>query len=214
MADRVLRSQQRNMESPATIEGNVGDTPQKHTAADVARLVETHGEANSNTRPPSDRPNALTPDEPSHGPAQQLTQEEVAHKYAALKAQLDRRRMEAEIAVMERQLALPDADFTTQLPTRGIIHDRSFSGDAMLSEPAPKRSHISDAIAEESCRPFNNPEKYTGKNQEVLQAFIRSCEHLFALRPITYREDQQRIMYAVNNMKGDPEKAWSRLETS
>ena len=189
MANHILRSQQRNMESPATIEGNIGDTPQKHTTADIAHLVETHGEANPNTRPPSDQPDALTPDEPSHGPAQQLTQEEVAHKYTALKVQLDRRRMEAEIAVMECQLALPDTDFMTQLPTQGIIHDHSFSGDAMLSEPTPKHSHISNTITEESCHPFNNPEKYTGKNQEVLQAFIRSCEHLFTLRPITYCED-------------------------
>ena len=117
--------------------------------------------------------------------------------------------MEAEIVVMECQLALPDADFTTQLPTRGIIHDHSFSGDAILSKPTLKHSHISDAIAEESCHPFNNPEKYTSKNQEVLQAFVRSCKHLFILQPITYCEDQQRIMYAVNNMKGDPEKVWS-----
>ena len=194
------------MESPATIEGNIGDTPQKHTTADVTRLVETHGEANSNTCPPSDWPDVLTLDEPLHGPAQQLTQEEVAHKYTTLKVQLDRRRMEAKIVVMECQLALPNADFMTQLPTRGIIHDYSFSGDTMLSKPAPKHSHISDVIAEESHHPFNNPEKYTGKNQEVLQAFIRSCEHLFTFQPITYCEDQQRIMYAVNNMKGDPEK--------
>ena len=117
--------------------------------------------------------------------------------------------MEAKIAAMECQLALPNANFTTQVPTRGIIHDCSFSGDAMLSKPTPKRSHISDAITKESCHPFNNPEKYTGKNQEVLQAFIRSCEDLFALWPITYCEDQQRIMYAVNNMKGNPKKVWS-----
>ncbi len=77
------------MESPATIEGNVRDTPQKHTAANVTRLVETHGEANSNICPPSDWPDALTLDEPLHRPAQQLTQEEVAHKYATLKVQLD-----------------------------------------------------------------------------------------------------------------------------
>ena len=89
MADHILHSQQHNMESLATIEGNVGDTPQKHTTADITLLVETHGEANSNTRPPSDQPNAPTLDEPLHGPAQQLTQEEVTHKYAALKVQLD-----------------------------------------------------------------------------------------------------------------------------
>ena len=73
MADHILHSQQRNMESPATIKGNVRDTLQKHTMADIARLVETHGEANSNTCLPSDQPNALTLDEPLHGPAQQLT---------------------------------------------------------------------------------------------------------------------------------------------
>ena len=117
MADHVLCSQQRDMESPATIEGNIGDTPQKHTTANIALLVETHGEANSNTCLPSDQPDAPTLDEPLHGPAQQLTQEEVAHKYTTLKVQLDRRRMEAEIAVMECQLALPNADFMTQLPT-------------------------------------------------------------------------------------------------
>ena len=97
--------------------------------------------------------------------------------------------MEAEIMVMECQLALPDADFMTQLPTRGIIHDCSFLGDAMLSKPTPKCFHISDTIAKESCHPFNNLEKYTGKNQEVLQVFIRSCKHLFTLQPITYCED-------------------------
>ena len=189
MADHILRSQQHNMESPATIEGNVGDTPQNHITANITHLVETHGEANSNTRPPSDWPDAPTPDEPSYRPAQQLTQEEVAHKYTALKVQLDQRRMEAEIVVMECQLALPDANFMTQLPTRGIIHDHFFLGDTMLSEPTLKHSHISNTIAEESCHPFNNSEKYTSKNQEVLQAFIRSCEHLFTLWPITYCED-------------------------
>ena len=61
------------MESPATIEGNIRDTPHKHTAANVTLLVETHGEANSNTYPLSDWPNTPTLDEPSHGPAQQLT---------------------------------------------------------------------------------------------------------------------------------------------
>ena len=59
----------------------------------------------------------------------------------------------------------------------------------MLSKPTPKHSHISYVIIKESCHPFNNPEKYTGKNQEVLQVFIRSCEHLFTLRLITYCED-------------------------
>ena len=97
--------------------------------------------------------------------------------------------MEAEIVVMECQLALPNANFMTQLPTQGIIHDYSFLGDAMLSKPTPKHSHISDVIIKESCHPFNNSEKYTSKNQEVLQVFIRSCEHLFTLQPITYCED-------------------------
>ena len=89
MADHILHSQQHDMESPATIKSNIRDTPQKHITADIAHFVETHGEANSNTHPPSDQPNTLTLDEPSHGPAQQLTQEEVTHKYTALKVQLD-----------------------------------------------------------------------------------------------------------------------------
>ena len=97
--------------------------------------------------------------------------------------------MEAEIVVMECQLALPDADFMTQLPTQGIIHDCSFLDDVMLSKPTPKHSHISDMIAKESYHPFNNSEKYTSKNQEVLQVFIRSCEHLFTFQLITYCED-------------------------
>ena len=73
MADHILRSQQRDMESPATIKGNVGDIPQKHTTAEITHLVETYGKANSNTCPPPDQPDTLTLDEPSHGPAQQLT---------------------------------------------------------------------------------------------------------------------------------------------
>ena len=61
------------MESPATIKGNIRDMPQKHTMADIAHLVETHGKANSNTCPPSDQPDMLMLDEPLHGAAQQLT---------------------------------------------------------------------------------------------------------------------------------------------
>ena len=97
--------------------------------------------------------------------------------------------MEAKIVVMECQLALPNTDFMTQLLTQGIIHDCSFLGDTMLSEPTSKHSHISNTITEESYHPFNNSEKYTGKNQEMLQVFIRSCECLFTLQPITYCED-------------------------
>ena len=59
----------------------------------------------------------------------------------------------------------------------------------MLSKPTLKHPHISNMIAEESHHSFNNSEKYTSKNQEVLQVFIRSCEHLFILWPITYYED-------------------------
>ena len=69
MANHILHSQQHDMESLATIGSNVGDMPQNHIMADVAYLVETHGEANSNTHPPSDQPNAPTVDEPSYGPA-------------------------------------------------------------------------------------------------------------------------------------------------
>ena len=116
--------------------------------------------------------------------------------------------MEAEIVVMECQLAFPNADFMTQLLTQGIVHDCSFLSDAILSKPTPKHSHISNIITKESCHSFNNFEKYTSKNQEVLQVFIRSCEHLFTLQPMTYHEDQQRIMYTVNNMKGDLKKVW------
>ena len=97
--------------------------------------------------------------------------------------------MEAEIMVMKCQLALPDANFMTQLLTQGIIHDHSFLGDAILSKPIPKHSHISNMIAKESHHPFHNSEKYTSKNQEVLQVFIRSCEHLFTFQSITYCED-------------------------
>ena len=117
MADHILHSQQRDMESLATIKSNVRDIPQNHTAANITHFVETHGEANFNTYLPSDQPDMPTLDELSHRPAQQLTQEEVTHKYTTLKVQLDQRRMEAEIVVMECQLALPDANFITQLLT-------------------------------------------------------------------------------------------------
>ena len=73
MADHILHSQQHNMESPATIESNIRDMPQKHITANITHLVETHGKANSNTCPPSDQPNMPTLDEPLHRPAQQLT---------------------------------------------------------------------------------------------------------------------------------------------
>ena len=73
MANHILCSQQHDMESLATIEGNIRDTPQKHITADITLLVETHGEANSNICPPSDWPDTPMLDEPLHGPAQQLT---------------------------------------------------------------------------------------------------------------------------------------------
>ena len=77
------------MESLATIESNIRDIPHNHTAADITHLVETHGKANSNTCLLSNQPDVPMLDEPLYGPAQQLTQEEVTHKYTALKVQLD-----------------------------------------------------------------------------------------------------------------------------
>ena len=59
----------------------------------------------------------------------------------------------------------------------------------MLSKLTPKHFHISNTIAKESYHPFNNSEKYTSKNQEVLQMFIRSCECFFTFQLITYCED-------------------------
>ena len=66
-----------------------------------------------------------------------------------------------------------------QLLTQGIIYDHSFSDDAILFKLTSKHSHIFNMISKKSYHPFNNPEKYTSKNQEVLQVFIRSCEYLF-----------------------------------
>ena len=69
MANHILHSQQHDIESLATIKGNVEDTPQNHITADIAHLVETYSEANSNTHPPSDWLNIPTLDEPLHGSA-------------------------------------------------------------------------------------------------------------------------------------------------
>ena len=94
------------------------------------------------------------------------------------------------------------------------MHDCSFLGDIMLPKPTLKHSHISNMITKEFCHPFNNPEKYTGKNQEILQVFIRSCEHLFTIKLITYYDNQQRNMYTVNNMKSEAKKMWFHMEAA
>ena len=59
----------------------------------------------------------------------------------------------------------------------------------MLPEPTLKCFHISNMIAEEFCCSFNNSKKYTSKNQEALQMFIRGCEYLFTIKLITYHDD-------------------------
>ena len=56
----------------------------------------------------------------------------------------------------------------------------------MLPKPMLKHFYISDMIAKEFCHSFNNLKKYTSKNQEIFQVFIRSCEHLFTIKLITY----------------------------
>lgn len=58
-----------------------------------------------------------------------------------------------------------------------------------------------------SLRP-KEPQAYSGETLQQHREFIRDCEVAFRLTPENYRNESERVLYAMQYLKGEPRDAW------
>ncbi len=53
---------------------------------------------------------------------------------------------------------------------------------------------------------------YSALNYGQYQSFIRACEHTFCTRPVTYRKDDDKVLYDIRALEGTQSTTWYRHE--
>jgi hypothetical protein len=135
---------------------------------------------------------------------QDVAEEEQARR---VRRRRDMLQQELEIVAMEQQLDVlrrqRDAGHTPGV-TPGQYEDSragSAAGSIAGSTHAPHRGH--------SSRPrLREPETFKGKTLKEARDFIRSLELVFALAPDAYSAEQERILYGVMFLAGEPRETW------
>jgi hypothetical protein len=120
----------------------------------------------------------------------------------------DMLQQEIEIAAMEQQLDVlhrqRNAGYTLAAGSSGredtITEVRSNIGTT-FSGQVPRRGPAS--------RPhLREPDTFKGKTLKEARDFIRSLELVFALAPDTYSGDQEKVLYSIMFLVGEPRKTW------
>lgn len=79
------------------------------------------------------------------------------------------------------------------------------------SEPHyQKLTHVQTITLESRYRVVD-PQPYLSKNRQELDRYIRECANVFEIRPVTYREDEDKIKYAQLFLRDTPFTDWSRM---
>lgn len=85
------------------------------------------------------------------------------------------------------------------------------SQGSVFSE-SPEEALIQRQIIQESKLTVPLVRAYSGANYASYQSFIRACEHVFRTRPVTYRKDEDKVLYGIGALEGTPSTTWYRYE--
>lgn len=110
------------------------------------------------------------------------------------------RELEAEILQLEDKERSVSPDTTGNTEEEGPeglrdVHKRGAS--RTLTPPPPKRM----------LKP-KDPAEYKGKNLKEHREFFRSCEGAFLLLPQTFCYDEDKVLWAMQYLAGDPRELW------
>ncbi len=109
---------------------------------------------------------------------------------------------EKELVSLTRKLNEMEAEKAAGFP---------LSHTSLLSE-SPEEALIRRQIIQESKLTVPLVKAYSGSNYSAYQSFIRSCEHVFRTRPVTYRKDVDKVLYGIGALEGNPSTTWYRHE--
>ncbi|GAB7357821.1 hypothetical protein MBLNU459_g1090t1 [Dothideomycetes sp. NU459] len=123
------------------------------------------------------------------------------------KAQRDLLLKEQELRQLEEHIELLRK--TTLGPTIIVSSEQSQASDD-ASHSSRKRS-ASDSQeyshAKRSMRP-KDPDLYRGSHLKEHKEFCRSCENAFRLTPENFQSEREKVVWAMQYLKGDPREAW------
>jgi hypothetical protein len=120
----------------------------------------------------------------------------------------DMLQQEIEIAAMEQQLDVlrrqRNAGYTPAAGSSGgedAITEVGSNAGTAFSGQAPRRGPAN--------RPrLREPDTFKGKTLKEARDFIRSLELVFALAPDAYSGDQEKVLYGVMFLAGEPRETW------
>lgn len=133
-----------------------------------------------------------------------LTNENPGESLREIRKRLASLEKEKELVSLTRRLNKMEAEKAAGFPL-------SHSHSSTLSE-SPEEALIRRQIIQESKLTVPMVKAYSGSNYAAYQSFIRSCEHVFRTRPVTYRKDVDKVLYGIGALEGNPSTTWYRHE--
>jgi hypothetical protein len=158
--------------------------------------------ARDTTEPLTDDGREMTPVD--YGPRKEVIDEE--EQARRVRRKRDMLQQELEIVAIERQLdVLRRQRNAGHTPVAYSGHEdnsdaRSAAGSA-LSAQVPRKGPASRPCLRE-------PDTFKGKTLKEAQDFIRSLELVFALAPDAYGGEEEKILYGVMFLAGEPRETW------
>ena len=199
---------------PRTRANLVPEEPTALGGADAPLDVETPSDDESQRPIPSaERVNSETLRNPSN---QTDSDDETAleeQQLAALRRQVAKAERHHEAGKLRLRLeAALRSPRLSNSSHRGNSRPRdSSSDDGVPTEKPTKKRQKMDLERSMSIR---EPPPYQRSSYHALKEFITCCEQAFALRPTLYEEDQRKVLWAQQFLKGETQSSWLRATTS
>ena len=228
MSARILRSQIEVPSVPPEAIPRVQEVPdevQGTLEQDVDDLIESRGEQPGSTpsageTPPSSIPLSSNTIEAQIRDAEKQQRELLQRqKLQTIQRQIDilRRQVEGEPTTAR--------SLDAQGSQRAVFPTGTVVGEPTLNPPALAPTAYAPTIAsskrsageelrgsnEKRLRPERLPQ-YRGKNLKEHQNFMRSAETAFRLTPDSFRTDDDKILFTMQYLEGEPKDAWYNHE--
>ena len=134
--------------------------------------------------------------------ADRLRNENPGESLREIRKRLASLEKEKELVSLTRKLNEMEAEKAAGFPD---------SQGSVFSE-TPEEALIRRQIIQESKLTVPLVRAYSGANYAAYQSFIRACEHVFRTRPVTYRKDEDKVLYGIRALEGTPSTTWYRYE--
>jgi len=130
---------------------------------------------------------------------------------------MDAEELQAALLYEEEKQRLLVTRRIRQLRERNAALEREPSGSETIQNEQPraetpasshKRGALSTDDAPSAKRPIKEPPIYKGKSIKEHQEYVLSCDIAFLQAPRLYKEDIQKITWAMQYLSGDPRDRW------